>query len=108
MRSRSVVAAVSIAGCLLLAAPAAQAEAACDVSWDGGAGTRSWGDAANWSGDALPSVTQHACIADIPGTAPVLVDTSVVVGSFESLEDISITNNLLLEDEATPSTARVL
>ena len=33
------------------------------VSWDGGAGTLSWRDAPNWSGDALPGSGDAPCTA---------------------------------------------
>jgi hypothetical protein len=34
------------------------------ISWDGGAGTTSWMDAANWSGDVLPTATSNVSIGN--------------------------------------------
>ena len=49
------------------AAPVAHADAAatpgaCSIYWDGGGGSASWLDAANWSGDRLPYWADDACI----------------------------------------------
>ena len=43
------------------------------ITWDGGAGTSNWGDAANWNPDRLPTSTDHVCI----GTPGVTVQFSV-------------------------------
>jgi hypothetical protein len=40
----------------------------CDVSWDGGAGTTSWHDAANWSPNIIPGPDHDVCI-DVPASA---------------------------------------
>src|SRR2546421_10718947 len=34
----------------------------CTVTWDGGAGSTSWGEAANWSTNRLPESTDTVCI----------------------------------------------
>ncbi len=31
-------------------------------TWDGGAGTQNWGDAANWNPDALPTAASNVTI----------------------------------------------
>ena len=48
-----------------LAASVATAAPACTRSWDGGAGTTDWNEAANWDGAGdgeLPTATDHVCI----------------------------------------------
>jgi Tol biopolymer transport system component len=35
---------------------------ACTINWDGGAGTASWHDAANWDLDRLPRPTDDVCV----------------------------------------------
>ena len=45
------------------------------ICWDGGAGTANWLDAANWTGDRLPGLTDLVFINAIPG-ANVTLDAS--------------------------------
>ena len=45
----------------------------CDVTWDGGAGTDSWTDDANWTGDVAPLEGEVACVAS-GGPDAVVVD----------------------------------
>ncbi|HEX8743898.1 MAG TPA: Calx-beta domain-containing protein [Thermoleophilaceae bacterium] len=58
------MAAAALVGVALLLAlvPLAPAVDDCTVSWDGGAGTGRWQDAANWSGDSVPGLDAVACI----------------------------------------------
>ena len=46
----------------IAAPPSAEAADSCTIVWDGGAGTASWLDAANWTDDRLPTWTDDACI----------------------------------------------
>jgi len=43
-------------------AGAATDPSVCTVTWDGGAGSTSWGEAANWSTNRLPESTDTVCI----------------------------------------------
>ncbi len=38
---------------------------AATITWDGGAGTNSWGDAANWSGNAVPTDADWAILDEV-------------------------------------------
>jgi outer membrane autotransporter protein len=56
---RTFLAALLVSSCLV---PVAQA---ATITWDGGAGTDSWGDAANWSGNAVPTDADWAILDEI-------------------------------------------
>ena len=60
------------------------------VSWDGGAGTLNWGDAANWSANTLPVAADDVSI-DIAGTNTVTSTGSVSIKSLTSNETVSVT-----------------
>ena len=67
---------------------AAQDTPACEdrptlITWDGDAGTTSWAEPTNWSGDVLPGPGSHACIA-VAGTTVSL--GSGFVASIASLQ----------------------
>jgi Tol biopolymer transport system component len=51
---------------------------ACTISWDGGAGTTSWLDPANWSGDSLPGPSDDVCIAAATPGAEVVHGVAVM------------------------------
>ena len=61
------------------------------ITWDGGAGTFNWGDAANWSGDALPISTDDVSIPDLSGTPTITSSGAVNIKSLMSAEGLSIT-----------------
>ncbi len=44
------------------------------VTWDGGAGSQFWEDAANWSANALPTAADDVVIADLPAAGYTIVD----------------------------------
>lgn len=79
------------AALLALASPhAAHAATSCSagtrtISWDGGAGTTSWQDAANWTGDHVPGTSDHVCI----GQSGVTVQLSSNVASVQSVEAVT-------------------
>ncbi|MFM9996087.1 MAG: beta strand repeat-containing protein [Phycisphaerales bacterium] len=54
------------------------------VSWDGGASTNSWHDAANWSGDQLPGANDDVVI-DVPASAATVVHSSSVLTLVRSI-----------------------
>jgi hypothetical protein len=51
----------TLAAALVAGGPSA-AEDACTITWDGGAGSDVWRDAANWTGNRLPDVADTACV----------------------------------------------
>ena len=53
------------------------------MSWDGGAGTADWEDAANWSGDALPGPEDDVQIPAV-GTIQHSSNSSVIINSLSS------------------------
>ena len=55
------------------------------VTWDGGAGTTAWEDAANWSTDSLPTAADDVVIADLasPGTTFVTLGASYSIQSLD-------------------------
>ncbi|MBK9017417.1 MAG: hypothetical protein IPM82_27100 [Saprospiraceae bacterium] len=64
-----------------------------NISWDGGAGTTSWMDAANWSGDVLPTAASNVSIGS---------GVTVVIPSGTALAKIIGNNgNLTIESGAT-------
>jgi hypothetical protein len=52
-------------GTFVTSEPVAHADpyGACTIAWDGGAGTPWWLDAANWTGDRLPTYADDACVS---------------------------------------------
>jgi hypothetical protein len=61
-----------LTGLVLAAGPASDAADPCTIDWDGGAGTSSWHDDANWTGDRVPRSDDEVCIgagADVRFTA---------------------------------------
>jgi hypothetical protein len=90
---------------LVLAPTAARAAVACDRTWDGGGDGSTWEDAANWSGDAIPTSSQHACISASATTVTVR-SSDVHVGSVAASLDVEIAGggHLVLHDGTTVST----
>src|SRR4051812_31642337 len=58
--------ACAVAGVLALLYLTIGAAAAptCTKSWDRGAGTDNWNDAANWTGDSVPGGSDHVCLTN--------------------------------------------
>lgn len=58
------------------------------VTWDGGAGTNSWYDAANWSDDKIPGLNSDVIIPAQANLSEILIDSNVSVRSIESREPL--------------------
>lgn len=67
------------------------------VSWDGGAGTNSWHDAANWSGDVLPGAGDDVVIDAGPASLTVVHSQNVVsfVRSITSTRGVSLSGGTI-------------
>jgi hypothetical protein len=59
------------------------------VFWDGGAGTSNWGDANNWSGNALPAAADDVTIS-VPGTITVNLAVLATVRSLNCSENLAV------------------
>jgi hypothetical protein len=59
---RAVAAAAVLLAALVVSGGSSAADDGCTVTWDGGALTTRWNDAANWSGDQVPAAGAIACI----------------------------------------------
>ena len=89
----TAAAAVIVAAWLVEPGVGARAGDACTLAWDGGAGTSSWDDSANWTGDRLPDAGDLACLGSdavvrFTGSATVgglRVDGALTVASLGSL-----------------------
>ncbi|MCY2936132.1 MAG: hypothetical protein NT172_18450, partial [Planctomycetota bacterium] len=71
------------------------------VTWDGGAGTMNWGDAANWDGDNLPTSTDDVVIPDLAGVQTINVNiTTGNAKTLNSVENVTIqaSQSLTLRD----------
>lgn len=78
---------------LVLAVCVAGAKGAT-VTWDGGGGNNTWGNAANWSGDALPGPADDVVIN---GTGEVIhVAGSTSVRSIHSSRDLRLTGGTII------------
>ena len=66
-------------------APAARAS--CTVTWDGGAATTNWGDAANWNPDGVPGVGAEVCLDATPD-ATITIAVGGSIDHVHSDEDI--------------------
>jgi Ca2+-binding RTX toxin-like protein len=61
------------------------------VTWDGGAGTFDWNDAANWDNNALPTSVDDVIIPDLTGSPVIFVSGSTVdVLSVTAQEKVSL------------------
>jgi hypothetical protein len=86
---------------LLTFAASSASAATCDVTWDaGGDGTR-WGDPVNWSGNALPSATENACLPNAAAGTAVVIDAETSVGSITASQPVSVNARLVLTKAAT-------
>ncbi len=70
----------TIFSCLLLSIANLKAQ-----TWDGGAGTTSWMDAANWSGDVLPTATSNVTIGNVTVVIPSGTALAKVIGNSGNL-----------------------
>jgi hypothetical protein len=64
------------------------------VTWDGGAGTFKWSDAANWSGDTLPGTADDVSIPDLPGTPTITSSGAVSIHSLSSVENVTLSGGV--------------
>src|SRR5262245_10431106 len=114
LATRAALAAAVLFGSMAAVGVASVASAAppsCTRSWDGGAGTTSWFDAANWDGAGggqLPTATDHVCIGDgFTVDRDVAVDTSIL--SLRSLGDLTLSaGSLSLTDTVNASSIEAL
>ncbi len=60
------------------------------ITWDGGAGTNKWSDAANWSGDRLPTVTSEVIIPATATVSEILVDREVEIANISSQKPLRL------------------
>src|SRR3954452_7250098 len=59
------------------------------ITWDGGAGTFNWNEAANWDVDPLPGANDDAVIPDLTGSPTIVVSSgSVTIKSLQSAESL--------------------
>ena len=81
----------------LLPAEALEARMLLAVSWDGGAGTNAWFDAANWSGDTLPGPSDDVIIdAASPGGSTItLPGGTATINSLQSAKSLNISGGSL-------------
>jgi hypothetical protein len=76
-----------VAATVTVLGPPPAAGAGCDpdaspLTWDGDAGTTSWNEPTNWSGDAVPGAGAHVCIAG-EGTSVTFDSGSVSIATIE-------------------------
>lgn len=67
----------------------------CTVSWDGGAGTKSWHDADNWSTDAVPGSRDKVCITQA-GASVVFSEGAVTVAGMDMSQSLKVTGGATL------------
>ncbi|MEI7817189.1 MAG: hypothetical protein WCI45_08345, partial [Desulfuromonadales bacterium] len=60
------------------------------VTWDGGADTMNWGDAANWDGDSLPGGSDDVVIPYLTGEQTIVLNGSATVLSLNSAEGLTV------------------
>jgi hypothetical protein len=60
------------------------------VTWDGGAGTNRWNDAANWSDDRVPGANSTVIVPEFGNIDSIEVDSDVSVRSIDSYEKLRI------------------
>jgi hypothetical protein len=66
----------------------------CARTWDRGAGTSSWHDAANWSGDVLPDPAETVCIPDMtPDVTVQLSSGQVDIAGLEVTGSLAVVSN---------------
>jgi hypothetical protein len=73
------------------------------VTWDGGAGTTNWGDANNWSANALPTSIDDVVIPDLAGVQTINVNIAGNAKTLNSVENVTIqaSRSLTLHDGAS-------
>jgi VCBS repeat-containing protein len=95
---------------LLIHARPAIGQAACTISWDGGAGTVSWHAAGNWSEAAtnanrLPNATDQVCLPSDTAGDWVTISQSVTIDTLQSSKPMRLTGGtFVLGDPAHEST----
>src|SRR5688572_15548454 len=96
-RVRGALAVVGVSVVCALAAPTAALAAI--VTWDGGAGTNSWHDAANWSANTLPAVGDDVVLPTLASSYTVVHSTgttSVAKVDVRSGATLRVTGGTLL------------
>ncbi len=79
---------VNGSGLLTCTIPVAGCSPTSVISWDGGASTLFWFDAANWTGDVIPTITNEVSIASGFGT--IVVNGAGIAKSLTSLSPLEI------------------
>ena len=77
-------------------------------TWDGGAGTSTWSDAANWSGDVVPTNTDSVTIiagANVVVTSSTTILKLRILGSTGSQGKVSINSGVTLAVNSTSATS---
>lgn len=96
----------AVAGSTLVGRGGPASASPCDqatITWDGGANTTAWTTAANWSGDRLPTSSDHVCIpAGSPGASVVHSGTSTIQ-SLEARKSFTLGGSLALTSTSVPS-----
>jgi probable HAF family extracellular repeat protein len=108
VRLALVAAALVAAALALLAGAGTSSLTGCSVTWDGGAGTARWHDAANWDTDTLPTGADRACIPT-GASAVVLADSgSTPVGALDSARPVVVSaGSLVVGGASTIDTLRL-
>ncbi|MFO0826792.1 MAG: HYR domain-containing protein [Phycisphaerales bacterium] len=93
-----------VAASILVPALSAATAGAAVKTWDGGAGTQLWSDAANWSPDGVPGPGDDAII-DVAGSITVTINSAVTVSSLTCAETLVMNGNLTIGAASTISGA---
>ena len=101
---RALLMALAAALLSLVVTASSTAAPACTTTFDGGAGTSSWHDAANWSTDAVPGPSDHVCIPNVPVNYSA-GDTSIL--SLQSQGTLELTGGSLSLTDATNASTTV-
>src|SRR5512132_1923905 len=99
---RTLLMALAAALLSLVVTASSTAAPACTTTFDGGAGTSSWHDPANWTTDAVPGPSDHVCIPNVSVNYST-GDTSIL--SLQSQGTLELTGgSLSLTDTTNAST----
>ena len=101
---RALLMALAAALLSLVVTASSTAAPACTTTFDGGAGTSSWHDAANWTTDAVPGPSDHVCIPNVSVNYST-GDTSIL--SLQSQGTLELTGGSLSLTDATNASTTV-
>jgi hypothetical protein len=112
LRVRALAGSVAVCALALIAVamPPRTAAAACDpagnpVTWDSDAGTASWSEPTNWSGDAVPGPGAHVCIeGDATSVSFDAASASIATIEVQAGASLSVTTGTLDITGPDPST----